>query len=354
MARKRRMAKSKKLKKTSNNIFKHKNTFLNVNNNEINHPPVALKHDTRGDIEVKESLVTPNGKTFYPCQYCTKIFPREATCKTHIEKCSSRSNPVAQNNINSKSKANNIESLVLNTSNDCRSCENGDISNGSDDDSEKSINKSEMLNISGSSTEKKHLPSTKGLHRINISQNIMVKSATTVIQDSTAEEKEADDDDDVQIIPQEIPKYDLSIYDYDEDTTDETPQIKEHQCKLCPFVAENAIDLIRHKRKEHSGPRKIISPDEIQKYFDWPDRDFCPICEKPIKTKNYKSLFIKHLLVHTTGLAYECKICKKKFRRIDHLKGHEKRHIITFDELQAIQNTVYEDDIALKQHINMS
>ncbi|XP_056641562.1 zinc finger protein 319-like [Diorhabda sublineata] len=119
------------------------------------------------------------------------------------------------------------------------------------------------------------------------------------------------------------------------------------KCKICTFIAETPIDLLKHKRDAHKVERKFLPSHEILKYFDYPDRTFCPICEQPIKSRNFRSTFIKHLLIHSAELTYECRICKKKFRRRDHMRSHEKRHVLSYAELKAIEDTVDNSPVQL-------
>lgn len=101
------------------------------------------------------------------------------------------------------------------------------------------------------------------------------------------------------------------------------------RCRFCSSVFTNPVEFLRHGRT-HSA--KIMLPLEvIENYYDYPNRTYCPICKEKLKTKNFKSIFIKHLLTHTTTLKYTCAVCKKQFRRKDHMSAHQKRHIVPFD-----------------------
>lgn len=135
-------------------------------------------------------------------------------------------------------------------------------------------------------------------------------------------------------------KYDLSIYDYDEDSSSEESQTAGIKCKLCTLIVETPMDLLKHKRDAHKIQKISLPLIEVEKYFDYPDRTFCPICGQPIKSRNFRSAFIKHLLVHSTGITHDCRICKRKFRRLDHMRSHERRHVLTYAELRAIEDTV--------------
>lgn len=221
-------------------------------------------------IQPKQPIVAPNGKVFYPCQHCSKIFPLKLTSINHMKKCPNKTE----------------QSSALNES-----------STNNNDPEQTELHIKKDLNRSGSSTE-------------NVSpepENIITNNDVSIYdyneQDDNLEDKDLQEDGD--------------------------ENINNRRCKHCNSLFDNPLDLLRHTRDCHNFPRTILPPDEIEKYFDYPNRQFCPICEKPIKTRNFRSVFIKHLLVHTTGLTHECGICKKKFRRRDHMRAHEKRHIVS-------------------------
>ncbi|KAJ8958469.1 hypothetical protein NQ318_002261 [Aromia moschata] len=198
-------------------------------------------------VQTKQPIITPDGKIFYPCQYCNKIFPQKMTSITHMKKCPNKNNnhfnPIG-NNLNNNTEKQPAER------------ENGIGHDG---------------NIRDKLLQSK----------IKISQNITVRAAEP---DSDLRKKLIDPS---------------SVYDYDEQDEDqpEDRMLKENdedaannrQCKKCKELFENPLDLLRHNR----------------------------------------SVFIKHLLVHTTGLTHECSVCKMKFRRRDHMRAHEKRHIVS-------------------------
>ncbi|KAJ8931354.1 hypothetical protein NQ314_015763 [Rhamnusium bicolor] len=225
-------------------------------------------------VQSKQPIMAPNGKIFYPCQYCNKIFPQKTTSITHMKKCPSN-NSILPKDIDKK------EPVINNN-----------------DEHQSKVEKNENLNSSGSSTENKSPE-----QRIRITQNVMLHCVKAPCQEK-------------------LVMNDTSIYDYNEEDSDESgdKDSKENEedalnnklCKHCKTLFDSPLDLLRHTRDCHNFPRTILPPDEIAKYFDSPNRSFCPICEKPIKTRNFRSVFIKHLLVHTTGLTHECGVCKKK------------------------------------------
>ncbi|RZC37141.1 hypothetical protein BDFB_011315 [Asbolus verrucosus] len=101
----------------------------------------------------------------------------------------------------------------------------------------------------------------------------------------------------------------------------------ETTCKECSKEFVSPLDLLRHSRKCHSYPKVLMALSEVKKFYSVRDRSECPICHKPLKT-NFRSAFVKHLHTHTNEMKYSCNVCNKKFRRSDHMKAHEKRHIV--------------------------
>ncbi|CAG9830959.1 unnamed protein product [Diabrotica balteata] len=250
-------------------------------NSDISNVRFISTNETTETVPIQDdsTTVSPNRNTFYPCQNCIKVFPSEKTCKSHMNQCIKKNNLRNKELINTKTKES-----------DNPRCQSP-------------YTESDKFNDVSDTTEIIEEPITKQ------------------------------------------PKYDISIYDYDEvDSEDDTPKVtKDTKCKFCDFIAENPMELLKHKRKFHTATRYILPVHEIRKYFDYPDRSFCPICEQPVKTKNFRSIFIRHLLVHAPGFTFQCRICKKRFRRHDHMKAHEKRHVLTYAELQALQENVNND-----------
>lgn len=106
----------------------------------------------------------------------------------------------------------------------------------------------------------------------------------------------------------------------------------ENRCNHCKEIFENPLLLLRHKREAHKFPKKLLPREEIEKYYDYPNRSFCPICKKVIKTNNFRSIYLKHLHTHTVIAVFECIICKKVFKRKDHMVNHQKRHIVPIED----------------------
>lgn len=106
----------------------------------------------------------------------------------------------------------------------------------------------------------------------------------------------------------------------------------ENRCQHCKEVFQNPILLLRHKRKEHSFPKRHLLLEDIEKYYDYPNRSFCPICKRTLKSNNFRCNFIKHLQTHAKVNTIECVICKQKFKRKEHMLNHQKRHIVPIED----------------------
>lgn len=106
------------------------------------------------------------------------------------------------------------------------------------------------------------------------------------------------------------------------------PEFDPLMCRYCKIQFENPFDKLKHTREVHRSVKKIVPYDEVAQYFDNEDKNYCPICDKTIKARNYRSIFVKHLMTHTNGTIYTCSVCQQRFRRKDHMRNHEIRHEI--------------------------
>lgn len=104
------------------------------------------------------------------------------------------------------------------------------------------------------------------------------------------------------------------------------------KCAHCSAVFNNALDLLRHKRKEHAVEKSIKLSAESLKIYDKvyqnSDKNCCPLCQVPVQKSQWK----RHLETHGAVSKVFCKVCKKGFNRIDHKREHEKRHLIIFED----------------------
>ncbi|XP_023012787.1 uncharacterized protein [Leptinotarsa decemlineata] len=306
----------------------------NKNNTETDTVPKVLP--------TKLPIIAPNGKIFYPCQYCSKVFQRKLTGVNHMKKCKNSNTDRGTSKYFNNKISDNIENrLERSHANDDTNVNSSSAASEyfSSDTSEMMethnvndrLEKKHANKLTTNNSNKDNMETGVTENNSNFSENNNENPNLKIFQDITLETPK---DSTVDMNSKQPSKpNDISIYDYNEDgisfsEVDKTDSDK--KCKQCHKFFENPLDLLRHSRTCRNIPIKILPPEEVEKYFDSPNRNFCPICEKPIKTKNFRSIFIKHLLVHTVGLSHECNICKKKFKRRDHMKAHHKRHIVCF------------------------
>lgn len=122
------------------------------------------------------------------------------------------------------------------------------------------------------------------------------------------------------------------IYDYTDefDSPEENKAAdanSEHTCTLCKVTFKDQIELLRHQRASHQFPKTILTLEQIERYYDYPNRNNCPICKKPIRS-NFRSVFIKHLKTHTMAKSAVCRICNMVFKSKSYMRSHEKRHVV--------------------------
>lgn len=277
----------------------------------------------------------PNGHIYYPCQYCNKVFTLKKSRNNHLRYCPEKDYILSVNGVQTDrnipiKKPNNIilkehlnEQILKNDENPPikltirRSPKNG-ISHFtvisslvlSDDDNRSgdfsfiskhynpnfSLNKEPNL-IETKKVKQKETDCSKKLN--NTSEN-SVNLCKRLENENTTSVKE------VPTVQKKMPR---------------------HYCKQCKQEFETSLILLRHSRETHSYPRILMAMSEIKKFYRIEDRSVCPICRKPLRS-NFMSAFTKHLHTHANDMRYGCQVCKKKFRRPDHMKAHEKRHVI--------------------------
>ncbi|KAH1018879.1 zinc finger protein 674 [Dendroctonus ponderosae] len=145
---------------------------------------------------------------------------------------------------------------------------------------------------------------------------------------------------DILLNPEEIPVYEF--YDEDEEKKKieqrkkdrELREIKNRTCIHCRKIFPDAMDVLRHKRVAHPTKRIILQREEIQRYMAVEDRKQCPVCFIKICPKGYKSKYVKHLLTHCIDYKFVCRVCGMKFRRCNHQKDHESRHIVPPEKVE--------------------
>lgn len=258
--------------------------------------------EERSERSRNKQPIISNGRLFYPCQYCNKLFPQKLLSKYHMKKCARRSD------INATHINNNVETQKeKNPSNKVTRCveSSTDLSNTLQDKN-KQANTTENMDP----------------------ENVKTNKLKTTKNDCRKLEKHAKIDFDKR-------KNIVTFSKLERNCKNEFLE----KCRYCNACFRNPLELLRHKRTHNSD--KIILPiEEIEKYFDYPNRSYCPICKQKLKTKNFRSIFTKHLLTHTSTTLYGCVICKKQFTRKDHMRAHEKRHIVPLEELELIGKNI--------------
>ncbi|XP_044260115.1 zinc finger protein 14-like [Tribolium madens] len=270
--------------------------------------PKTLKN-CNGIAKIKDQIVTEDGRVFYPCQFCNKVFPIKKSRTSHIQKCPAKEyilsvgddSKILVKNPEKPSELKKIDikqNIVLNEQTDV----------------EKDSSKSPPIKLTI-----KRSPSNgnKGSEHFTVSNSLVLK--------------EKNDTDDFNTIAKRLESNSVTITKQssknDQKPPPESDDFNEFTCRECKKEFRSSLELLRHGRKVHSYPKVLMALSEVKKFYTSKDRSECPICHKPLKT-NFRSAFVKHLLTHTNEMKYSCKVCNKKFRRADHMKAHEKRHVI--------------------------
>ncbi|KAJ3651901.1 hypothetical protein Zmor_017905 [Zophobas morio] len=289
-------------KEKSSKTNTKKSPDLNGNNAQV----------TRNGI--KDQIVTSDGRIFYPCQYCNKVFPIKKSRTFHIKKCPAKDYILSVDERNIPKKAANKIDIQQN------------------------IVLSEQMDVS--EILKSNSPPIKitirrnGAHdsdEFTVSNSLVLKEKNEAIEDFNALAKRLQSNA-VTLIKQ--PKKEDEEKPKSEGDSSSSESIKEDSdesnettCRECTKEFGSPLELLRHSRKCHSYPKVVMALSEVKKFYSVKNRSECPICHKPLKT-SFRSAFVKHLHTHTNEMKYSCHVCKKKFRRSDHMKAHEKRHII--------------------------
>lgn len=233
----------------------------------------------------KNQIITNDGRVFYPCQYCNKVFPIKKTRTTHIKKCPAKDYILSVGEVCEDSKKISIQqNIVINEEKKeppIKLTLRRSPSNGKEVSNHFTVCNSLVLKENDFNT---------------IAKRLETNAVTITKQAPKKEEKESED-------------------------------LNELTCRECKNEFTSSIELLRHSRKCHSYPKVMMALSEVKKFYCMKDRSECPICHKPLKI-NFRSAFVKHLHTHTNEMAHACKVCNKKFRRADHMKAHEKRHIV--------------------------
>ncbi|CAH0549607.1 unnamed protein product [Brassicogethes aeneus] len=231
-------------------------------------------------------LVTAEGKILYQCHFCAKMFAIEIVRDNHSDICPKRGDIISEVD-NNNAPAKKIR-LVKQKENKTPPKLNDEV------------------------VSKDVSPANDGYvlnqeNHVSTNNKIIINNSITVKPLGTSED-----------IPSKV-----IVDDVD----------KSLKCRMCAQVFLNPFEKLKHTRETHKIIKITVPYDEVAKYFDNEDKDNCPICAKHIKSRNFKSVFVKHLLTHTQGTIYPCPICYRRFRRKDHMKNHERRHAENGEEI---------------------
>ncbi|EFA04910.1 zinc finger protein 493 [Tribolium castaneum] len=254
-----------------------------------------------GVSKLKDQIMTEDGRVFYPCQFCNKVFPIKKSRTLHIQKCAAKEYILSVGDEGKIPKDNPEKSPEL-----------------------KKIDIKQNIVLNELKTSPKSPPIKLTIKRSpsNGSNHFTVSNSLVL--------KEKNDTDDFNTIAKRLESNSVTITKQapknEQKAPPESDDLNEFTCRECKKEFKSSLELLRHGRKVHSYPKVLMALSEVKKFYAAKNRSECPICHKPLKT-NFRSAFVKHLLTHTNEMKYSCKVCNKKFRRSDHMKAHEKRHV---------------------------
>nr|XP_054768952.1 zinc finger and BTB domain-containing protein 17-like [Lytechinus pictus] len=131
---------------------------------------------------------------------------------------------------------------------------------------------------------------------------------------------------------------------------------KNELCDECGRAFKTRPELKDHKQEAHTdlGKEKLqcrfctatFSRRSSRSYHERKHRNETPyVCPKPGCNKKFVAVidYKRHLIYHTGAKLYRCRYCSNCFTRSDYLKGHEKRHVLRGEQIDAappIEETV--------------
>jgi uncharacterized C2H2 Zn-finger protein len=350
-------------------IVKNGNKGPDLNGNSSNFRQNAKKRKNGVAATIKDQVVTSDGRVFYPCQYCNKVFPIKKSRTFHIKKCpakeyiltvgdspevnedkweksgvkdeESRKKGVVERpevnggnvekeiEVNGESSSEEIKEISVEKAAEC------DIPVAKKQSSKIDIQQNIVLNKQMNVEEilsKSQSPPIKLTIRRSASNGSEVSNHFTVCNSLILKEKN-ESNDVFDSIAKRLKSNSVTITkqpkkeEVEETVAPEKTESTETVCKQCRQEFASPLELLRHSRNCHSYPKILMAMSEVKKFYSAEDRSECPICHKPLKT-NFRSAFVKHLHTHTNEMKYSCNVCNRKFRRSDHMKAHEKRHVV--------------------------
>lgn len=302
-------------KKTSTSTNNVTTTKISPENITTPNKTTATETPIQNDDNVPNVLFAPDGRKFFPCKHCCRAFAFKRTLTTHLRTCTYRvvevsdsedesENPQKQKKTYKKSAVSPVKSTKngQNITRDYRSVEN---------DCEKA---------SG----------------INILTNVVVKEKTTKVPVISAV-KSLKSSPKARQTPKKTKTFSEQLAALSSSVTltpidKKTPQAETFQCKKCNQIFNDNAMLLRHQKAWHKRKTIQLSPESLKIYdrvFMASNKNICPVCQKPQSRMGWK----RHLQTHSTEFRFFCRVCKKGFKRVDHKKSHEKRHVIAIDEV---------------------
>jgi hypothetical protein len=103
-----------------------------------------------------------------------------------------------------------------------------------------------------------------------------------------------------------------------------TPNENHYRCGICKTSFNRKDNMLQHQRIQHNFDVKKVTLPGIN---DEQLKDGCPFCDKNFKTKFTLNRHLETVHMQNSDVTFECKICKKVFRRKDKLQKHEKTHL---------------------------
>ena len=127
-----------------------------------------------------------------------------------------------------------------------------------------------------------------------------------------------------------------------------TPENR-YQCGICEKTFNRKDNKLQHQRIQHNFDVKKITLPGIND--DEHSKPNCVYCKKNFNTKFNLNRHLETVHLQNSDVIFECKTCKKIFRRKDKLQKHEKIHLIV--ELKRICEVCkkeFQSDDGLEAH----
>lgn len=270
----------------------------------------ATEKLAQSDEDVPNVLFAPDGRKFFPCKHCCRAFAFKRTLTTHLRTCSFR------------------------------------VVEVSDSEDEKEPPKKQKKTYKRPDVTKHIVTPTKTKASITTGAKPMknnAKKGISILTNIVIKEK----DSELRTLSttiQQIPKKTTNSKTFPEQLAllggsvtltpiEKKPKAETFVCKDCHQVFSDRMKFLFHRKSEHGKRRSItLSPESLKIYdkvFMASNTNICPVCQKPQARMGWK----RHLQTHSSEFKFFCGICRKGFKRIDHKKAHEKRHVITIDEV---------------------